>query len=151
MEFDWRVYDYNQKFFGESSPHTRLSLAIMTPHGRVKLQLRVVWNVPLRRFSAIYPHLAGELLIRNYCRTFTVILPSNPSEILLARTLEYFDGAGRILKPVSGATALFCDRKWLMSARWTMNRYGVNKAKNVLALRNFMQRRLTNAYGSLYA
>ena len=60
MEFDWRVYDYNQKFFGESSPHTRLSLAIMTPHGRVKLQLRVVWNIPLQRFSAIYPHLAGE-------------------------------------------------------------------------------------------
>lgn len=148
MKFDWRLYDYERDFFGESAAHTRLSLSADTSLGLVKLQLRVVWEVPLSRWSYRLPVLSGVSLRKNHCRTFTVVLPSESSR-LEQRTLEYFDGEGSEFTSSNHARVLFCDPKWAASATKMANRYGSDIARGRIALQRFMERRLLNAYSSL--
>ncbi|HEU5121443.1 MAG TPA: hypothetical protein VFT59_01240, partial [Candidatus Saccharimonadales bacterium] len=147
---DWRIYHYHMEFFGELSPHTRLSAKMQTPYGAVELKLRCVWNVPLSRFSEGYPELADISRTRNYCRRFTVVLPGKPPELLIERTRDYFDGPGSAVEPRKNAVIVFCDRKWIMSARQVVNRYGDRQDRNLAALADFMRRRLHNAYGPLF-
>lgn len=150
MILNWRIHHYSQEFFGEPSPHTRLTAKTQTPYGAVELKLRVTWGVPLSRFSNRFPELSGVSRTRNYCRRFTVVLPGEPPTLLVKRTLDYFDGPGSVFKQSRNAIVLFCDHKWVASARHIINRYGDRRERNLAALCGFMHRRLQNAYGPLF-
>jgi hypothetical protein len=149
MILDWRIYHYDQEFLGELSPHTRLSAKTQTPYGAVELKLRVAWEMPLSRLSERYPELAGVSRTCNYCQRFTVILPGRPPEVLIVRTLDYFDGSSSVLTQRQKAVVLACDSKWIASARRVINRHS-ERERNLAVLCDFMKRRLQNAYGPLF-
>lgn len=150
MLLRWRIHHYDKEFFGDLSPHTRLTTKTQTPYGAVELKLRVVWGVPRNRFSQLHPGLTEVSQTHNYCQRFTVVIPGKPPQALVRRTLDYFDGLGSTLLQKPDAIVLLCDRKWVLSARGVINRYGDNRERNLIALSDFMLRRMRNAYGPLF-
>ncbi len=147
MAMQFYVFHSYHVWRGRLQTVSKLEMAENTSYGPVRLRLKIAWGIDKAVLRPSDEIDARRLF--NRCFSYNVVMPKVPKIGLSLRTLEYFDGDGRIVYVDKGRdeTVLRCDMKWLYSASRCADHCG--GPAQLQPLEQHMHTRLVNAYADL--